>query len=90
MSDFIGHQNLDQYTNNENGLRQIEFQDQQEQTLSSACFKLSYKSASSAEVQPTLRFLAKVGYRLADTQFQLSLAKLAEYDGLFEVYYQPT
>ena len=30
MSDFIGHQNLDQYTTNENGLRQIEFQDQQE------------------------------------------------------------
>ena len=59
------------------------------QTLSSACFKLSYKSASSAEVQPTLRFLAKVGCRLADTQVQLSLAKLAEYDGLFEVYFQP-
>ena len=61
-----------------------------DQTLNSACFKLSYKSASSAEVQPTLRFLTKVGCRLADTQVQLSLAKLAEYDGLFEVYFQPT
>jgi hypothetical protein len=30
MSDFIGHQILGQYTNNENGLRQTEFQDQQE------------------------------------------------------------
>ena len=64
--------------------------ERRQQTSSSACFKLSYKSASSAEVQPTLGFLAKVGCRLADTQVQLSLAKLAEYYGLFEVYFQPT